>query len=549
MRRWLTLILSLCLGLTGCLSSGPPAPASPTPPDATATTAVIAATTAAPPAATTATPTPTATLPAQLDAPVGPDTPLPETQPLTAANAAGLRRLAVWPQAQPDLAALAFSTSGRSLWAASAAHAWAWRARDGVLIRTVDGPALSYDGQLALQTIGLPPQDADVARKLAYVLRDAASGAEVTRWTDAKPIDVSGCAANACALLRFAPDNGTVAEIEDLAAGTLQPVLKVWRLDGTRVWAAPGVQAFVYSPDGQLLVSRRTTAPPIDIWRVADGALLKSLAPGFTVNQMTLSPENARLALAGEGRVQVWRWPEGALEQEVAVAGVTGLAFNADGTVLAVSAVDGVRLFGVADGVELAALPTGADALAGAPDGRWLVVGTEAGLELWGVPAGYQAAAPTEPSPTGVAEPATAVPALKTTDRPQVVLVYLILLEDAGRQGVAVGCGDSAVPVESASAPTQAVLRAAVDALLSIKQANYAGLYNAWAESAVTLENVDLREGVATLSLSGALRSGGACDHPRLIAQLRQTALQFPTVRDVIILVNGRRIEDVLAGR
>jgi len=40
---------------------------------------------------------------------------------------------------------------------------------------------------------------------------------------------------------------------------------------------------------------------------------------------------------------------------------------------------------------------------------------------------------------------------------------------------------------------------------------------------------------------------GGECDTPRVQAQLEQTVLQFPTVTDAAIFINGRPLADVLS--
>jgi hypothetical protein len=53
------------------------------------------------------------------------------------------------------------------------------------------------------------------------------------------------------------------------------------------------------------------------------------------------------------------------------------------------------------------------------------------------------------------------------------------VLEDGGQAGQEVGCGDSAVPVQVVVPHTQGVLRAALEALLSIQDQYYgeSGLY------------------------------------------------------------------------
>jgi hypothetical protein len=40
---------------------------------------------------------------------------------------------------------------------------------------------------------------------------------------------------------------------------------------------------------------------------------------------------------------------------------------------------------------------------------------------------------------------------------------------------------------------------------------------------------------------------GGECDTPRVQAQLEQTILQFPTVTEAAIFINGKPLQDVLS--
>lgn len=152
--------------------------------------------------------------------------------------------------------------------------------------------------------------------------------------------------------------------------------------------------------------------------------------------------------------------------------------------------------------------------------------------------------------------PATATPgAVPATPEPLAgpsVQVYLIALEDAGQSGPAIGCGDSVVPVRVPIAqPTAAVLRASMEALVSLNDRYYgeSGLYNALYQSDLTVGAIGLAAGQATIHLSGSLIMGGACDAPRVKAQLEQTALQFSTVNQVTIYINGETLDSVLSGQ
>ena len=176
----------------------------------------------------------------------------------------------------------------------------------------------------------------------------------------------------------------------------------------------------------------------------------------------------------------------------------------------------------------------------------------EIGIERTPIPLATTAlpASPTEtliqPSPT--LPTITQTPTASMTGT-QMVQIYLIALEDNGQSGIQVGCGDSAVEVQVEIPRTQAVLRAALESLLSIKTQYYgeSGLYNALYQSELQVESVNIEAGKASVYLAGTLIMGGVCDNPRVQAQLEQTVLQFSTVNEMEIFINGQPLADVLS--
>lgn len=149
----------------------------------------------------------------------------------------------------------------------------------------------------------------------------------------------------------------------------------------------------------------------------------------------------------------------------------------------------------------------------------------------------------------GQQAPPAATTVAPTTATEQMVQIVLIALEDNGQSGTGVGCGDSAVPINVTIPRTQGVLRAALEKLLSAKQQFYgeSGYYNALYQSNLQVAEVTIAQGKATIYLTGNLVLGGACDAPRVEAQLEQTALQFSTVNDVAVFVNDVPLEDALS--
>jgi hypothetical protein len=144
--------------------------------------------------------------------------------------------------------------------------------------------------------------------------------------------------------------------------------------------------------------------------------------------------------------------------------------------------------------------------------------------------------------------PARPLRAGEVTER---VNVYLIALEDGGVEGRRVGCGDSVVPVEVSLPRPAPALEAALEALLA-KDDRFdpaSGRYNALHASPLLLHEIEQEGGRVRIDLKGYLEIGGVCDAPRILAQLRETVLQFTDVQEVEITLGGQRLEDLLSGR
>jgi hypothetical protein len=129
--------------------------------------------------------------------------------------------------------------------------------------------------------------------------------------------------------------------------------------------------------------------------------------------------------------------------------------------------------------------------------------------------------------------------------------IFLIAINDNGAGGKKIGCNDSVIGVNVTIPDSVAPLRGALDKLLSVRGQYYgqSGLYHALFRSDLKLESVVIQNELATIKLTGALTLGGTCDSPRVLAQLEETALQFSTVKQVNILVNGKKLQDLLSGK
>jgi hypothetical protein len=154
---------------------------------------------------------------------------------------------------------------------------------------------------------------------------------------------------------------------------------------------------------------------------------------------------------------------------------------------------------------------------------------------------------PTVASTTRALATPTSVPAAGTMK----IKLFFVALEDNGKSGKKIGCNDSIVAVERAIPQTQGVLTAALKELLSIRERRIgdAGLYNALAQANLTIDAIAVIDGKALINLSGTLGLSGVCDDPRVQAQLEELALQFATVKQVSITLNGIPLEKALSGK
>lgn len=159
-------------------------------------------------------------------------------------------------------------------------------------------------------------------------------------------------------------------------------------------------------------------------------------------------------------------------------------------------------------------------------------------------------AAPTTALPVVTVIIPTAPPAPEGSDTMR-LNIYMIAVDDNGTSGKKIGCNDSVIPIVVDLPRSQGVLRTALTRLLAQKGQYYgeSGLYNALYQSNLTIESLAVLDGEAIMRFSGQLASGGACDDPRIIAQLEETALQFSTVQRVSIYVNGTDIHQLLSGQ
>lgn len=129
--------------------------------------------------------------------------------------------------------------------------------------------------------------------------------------------------------------------------------------------------------------------------------------------------------------------------------------------------------------------------------------------------------------------------------------IFLIELEDGGVDGRRLGCGDSAVPVEVVLPRRRRALEGSLGALLAMKEPfdTRTGFYNALHGSNLEIERIDRDGPEVRVYLKGYLEIGGACDSPRVLAQLTETALQFSDVEHARFYLEGKSLARLLSGK
>jgi WD40 repeat protein len=142
------------------------------------------------------------------------------------------------------------------------------------------------------------------------------------------------------ALATLSPDGSTLAVL------TRTGRIEVWRDDmhrlvGTITPPAVRIDALALSRDGSMLAAGGEDGT-IRLWKLPRGALVKTIPAASTaITAVAFSPDGELLAGSFGTRVQLWRLPSGVPEGTPlsgVVAGVTSVAFSADGSTLAVAA-------------------------------------------------------------------------------------------------------------------------------------------------------------------------------------------------------------------
>ena len=152
----------------------------------------------------------------------------------------------------------------------------------------------------------------------------------------------------------------------------------------------------------------------------------------------------------------------------------------------------------------------------------------------------------TLPTPAGGGDYA---PAPSPSDTTAALTVFYVAVEDQGKSGPKIGCGDSLVATETGPQRFTNRIEAAMNALLNDNSATHgeSGLVNAVAASELRYVSSKVSGDQVEVDLSGTLSSGGTCDDPRIVEQLKYTAKIAAGVGSARILFNGVDIEKTLS--
>jgi hypothetical protein len=132
------------------------------------------------------------------------------------------------------------------------------------------------------------------------------------------------------------------------------------------------------------------------------------------------------------------------------------------------------------------------------------------------------------------------------------VRIFLIDREDGGVLGRKDGCGGSAVPIEASLPHRMPALGGALETLLDLRgdaEDPRSGLYNALHASPLEVSRIERRGSELRVRLEGYLELGEKCDGERVLAQLTETALQFPDIQAVFFYLGDKPLREALTGK
>jgi hypothetical protein len=139
---------------------------------------------------------------------------------------------------------------------------------------------------------------------------------------------------------------------------------------------------------------------------------------------------------------------------------------------------------------------------------------------------------------------------MKATARTERVRVFLI--DPTTAKTGAKDCTAKPAAVETDLPIAEPALEGSLNALLTLSRDPYdtrTGFYNALHASPLTIEKIERRGAEAVVRLNGYLEIDSPCDGQRAFTQLQETVLQFPDVQHAQFYLEGKPLQEALAGR
>ena len=165
------------------------------------------------------------------------------------------------------------------------------------------------------------------------------------------------------------------------------------------------------------------------------------------------------------------------------------------------------------------------------------------------------------PPPTATTVPTVAVAQVRAVDtasakptttpipnqKMQTLKMTLVAINDNGKLGRKIGCGDSAVMVDIDVPVSDKPIGAALGKLFELRSSSYGAnkLYNALGNSQLQVASTDNVDGRVLVKLVGSVALGGVCDGPRAVAQIQDTVSQFSWSKNAVITINGAPLESL----